>query len=156
VVVVVGDTEVVVVVVPEVEVVVEALLGDVVVVVEALLVLDVTEDVVLVVVVPAFVVVLVVGEGDAGWLTSPKGPLSPGPACGVLKGLVGLPGWLTPKASTRTKAVAPRLAAPSDPKAIGRAAATIRSRRDSVRRRSSSSGERCSCWSNHAISGAEA
>jgi hypothetical protein len=88
------------------------------------------------------VVVVVVGAGVAGWLTKPKGPLSPGPAVGVLNGLDGRPGWLTPSPMTSANAAAPRATAPSEPTATGRARAARRSRRASVRRRPSSSGVR--------------
>jgi hypothetical protein len=121
-------------------------------------VVDVVEPgvVVVLVVSPVPVVVVVVVDGDDGWLTRPNGPLSPGPGCGVLKGLVGRPGWLTPSASTMAKAAAPAASVPRDPIATGRARAAMRSRLDSVRRRSSSSGVRCSCSSSHDIIGAEA
>jgi hypothetical protein len=89
-----------------------------------------------------WLVVVVVGAGVAGWLTKPKGPLSPGPAVGVLNGLDGRPGWLTPNPMTSANAAAPRATAPSEPTATGRARAARRSRRASVRRRPSSSGVR--------------
>jgi hypothetical protein len=91
------------------------------------------------------VVVVLAFDGEAGWLTRPKGPLSPGPGGGVAKGFEGCPGWLTPRARTTRKAAPAMLVATREPIATGRATATMRSRRDSVRRRSSSSGVRCSC-----------
>jgi hypothetical protein len=133
-------------------------LGGVVVVVVVLegAVVEVVEPGVVVLLVVFPVVVVVVVDEDDGWLTSPKGPLSPGAGAGVLKGLLGRPGWLTPSASTMAKAAAPAAIVPRDPMATGRARAAMRSRLDSVRRRSSSSGVRCSCSSSHDIIGAEA
>jgi hypothetical protein len=74
-------------------IVVVVVVGDVLVDAVGVVEVVVLDEVVVLVTVPdGVVVVVVVLDGEAGWLTSPKGPLSPGAACGVVKGFDGLPG----------------------------------------------------------------
>ncbi len=60
------------------------------------------------------------GRWRSGMAHQSEWSLSPAPGCGVLKGLFGRPGLLTPSASTTAKAAAPARTVPRDPTAIGR------------------------------------